>query len=197
MPARYTTARSDGGNTAGKYDLCTMDQQDVLINKVASSGLITIDFEEWIEALSWAKWDIAEALEDGILLREKSFRAYIKTVELPECDALHLTCSADAIIPTWAWMLCASKATEAGITVYTGTETEALTQYVLQYIAALPTEVYAGQRLVVKGCGKLNLPEAVHVAFQQKFQAVAQSILFGEPCSTVPVYKQPRQTLQR
>ena len=127
----------------------------------------------------------------GLILKEKDFRAALLTIDWNEYkDAdVAITCSADAIIPMWAYMLVASYLEPVAATFVFGTEQELINTVLLRNIEAVDVSEFADKRIVVKGCGDLSIPEAAYVAITKKLRPVAKSIMYGEPCSTVPVFK--------
>lgn len=162
-----------------------------IINKVASSGLLTFNLEELIDSAPQMEIDIKEQLFMGLILKEAEFRAYIKTQDwtsYKDCNVA-LYCSADAIIPTWAYMLVANKLSGIAKNVVFG-HLEFLNQTL--FIKALETFDYTAfenQRVVVKGCSDKPVPTSAYVMLTQKLTPIVKSLMFGEPCSTVPIYK--------
>ena len=162
-----------------------------IINKVAQSGLITIDLEEYYEHGERILIDIKEQLFQGVILREKDFREYLKNENWEKYRdkfvAIH--CSADAIIPTWAYMLLAIHLEPfAKKIVYGNLEALETTLY-NEKLAGIPIERYRDARIVIKGCGNLPVPKSAYVELTRLLRPVAKSIMYGEPCSTVPLYK--------
>ena len=162
-----------------------------IINKVAQSGLITIDLEEYYEHGERILIDIKEQLFQGVILREKDFREYLKNENWEKYQdkfvAIH--CSADAIIPTWAYMLLAINLEPyAKKIVYGNLEALETTLY-NEKLAGIPIERYRDARIVIKGCGNLPVPKSAYVELTRLLRPVAKSIMYGEPCSTVPLYK--------
>ena len=164
---------------------------DEIVNKVAASGIITIDLEEHYPGGERAFIDLASQLWQGVALREKDFRNWIATHEWSQYSGKHVAvfCSVDAIIPAWAYMLVSSALTDYAITVVHGSTTE-LEQVVFRnMIDSLDVNEYRDKRCVVKGCSKLPVPQSAYSHLVVRLRPVARSIMFGEPCSTVPVYK--------
>ena len=162
-----------------------------IINKVAQSGLITIDLEEYYEHGERILIDIKDQLFQGVILREKDFREYLKNENWEKYRdkfvAIH--CSADAIIPTWAYMLLAIHLEPfAKKIVYGNLEALETTLY-NEKLAGIPIERYRDARIVIKGCGNLPVPKSAYVELTRMLRPVAKSIMYGEPCSTVPLYK--------
>ena len=162
-----------------------------LINKVANSQLITIDLESFIPDVPLARFDMADYLFQGLILKEKDFRAELKALDWSTYRdrVLLVYCSADAIIPLWAYMLVTSLARPYTYKIFFGKEREYYVDVISSALNDLDVEAYRHQRIVVKGCGKKNLSAGVYVKITEKLQPVVKSIMFGEPCSTVPVYK--------
>ncbi|MCA6079237.1 DUF2480 family protein [Fulvivirga sedimenti] len=171
-----------------------MAETGEIVNRVEKSGLVTINLEEYYHPGERVIWDMADWLFQGLILREKDFRTGLKEVDWSEYDGKNvaITCSADAIIPTWAYMLVATGLEGHAHLVVVGT-LETL-EYALfdQAVTAIDRDSFAGARVVVKGCGKLPVPDAAYVRLSMHLKPVVASLMFGEPCSTVPVYKRPK-----
>jgi hypothetical protein len=165
--------------------------QDEIINKVSNSGLITIDPEEFYPADAIALIDIKEQLLEGFLLREKDFREFIKTHSWNQYIGKHVAvfCSNDAIIPRWAWMLVATALQPYAKKIVFGNADELVKTGYDEYIAAMDIEQYRDQRVVIKGCSHKQVPVSAYIALTERLTPVVKSIMYGEPCSTVPVYK--------
>ncbi len=165
--------------------------QDVIINKVSSSSLITIDLEAYYPTQVQAIFDLKEFLFMGLILKEKDFRQALKEHHFAQYkDAvLTITCTADAIIPVWAYMLIAAYAQPYASSIHTSTPAQSILTQLLANINAIPTAQYQDQRVVVKGCGDKHIDHAAYVAITTLLRPVAKSIMYGEPCSTVPIYK--------
>ena len=168
--------------------------EPLFVNRVASSGLVTLNLEDLLHASERAVYDIKDNLFHGLILREKDFREFIKTTDWAQYDgkSVAIICSADAIVPTWAYMLLASKLQNHAHRYVFGAP-EALEQSLFEEaIAAIDAEEYRDAKVVVKGCGNVPVPTFAYVAIMQKLLPVASSIMYGEPCSTVPLYKKPK-----
>lgn len=166
-----------------------------IINKIAESSLITINLEELIHLGERVILDIKDHLFMGLILKEKDFRSYIKENDWSVYAGKNVAIinSADAIVPTWAYMLLASKLQMyANRYVFGGLDN--LEQALLQEaIAKINPEDYRNTKLVIKGCGKVSVPDFAYVEIMHQLLPVASSIMYGEPCSTVPIYKRPKQ----
>ena len=161
------------------------------INKVAESGLVTLDLEQYYPKGETAVFDLKDYLFMGMILKEKDYREGFKKTDwsLYSGKNVALTCSADAIIPVWAWMLAAAYLQPVAKELVLGDEKELHKQLYLKNIAAINPEEFTGKRMVIKGCGETPIADFVYMEVTKKLLPVAQSIMYGEPCSTVPVYK--------
>ncbi len=160
-------------------------------NKVAESGIVTIDLASLLPSNEIVVFDIKPYLFRELILKEKEFRAALLTTDwtIYKDKVVGIICSADAIIPMWANMLIVSALNDFAKSVYFGDETKVREQVLLENIASLSPEAYSEQRIVVKGCGDTPIGESAYIAITQKLRPVVKSIMYGEPCSTVPVYK--------
>jgi Protein of unknown function (DUF2480) len=170
---------------------------EVIVNKVADSVLQTIDLEAWMPKEEPVVFDLKDFLFMGLIIKEKEFRASLQQTDTSvyKDKTVLINCSADAIIPMWAYMLVASLLQPVAKELFFGSATEWKKQKLMQAIAALDTAVYKDQRVVVKGCGDEPIPEAAYLEITSKLRPVAKSIMYGEPCSTVPIFKQPKPTV--
>jgi len=168
---------------------------DEIVNRVAASGLITIDLEELFPSGDRVLYDLAQNLWQGLVLKEKDFRTFIKEKDWTEYAGKHvaIVCSEDAIVPAWASMLLATKLQNHAQTVFFGSLEEMEVVLFDRMIQQLSTSDYSDARVVIKGCSKLPVPQHAYVALTAKLVPVVKSLLFGEPCSTVPLYKQPKK----
>ena len=160
-------------------------------NKVSESGLVTLDLEEYYPKGETAVFDMKDHLFMGLILKEKEFREALKTMD-PEPyrgKNVALTCTADAVIPMWAYMLAASYLEPVAREIYMGTATEMHKHLFLKNISAIRTEEFTDQRIVVKGCGEIPIDNYAYAEITKLLRPVVKSIMYGEPCSTVPVYK--------
>lgn len=164
---------------------------EIIENKVANSGLITIDIEHLVPKQTIMTFDIKSVLFMELMLKEKEFREFLKTNDwtLYQGAYVHIICSSDAIVPTWAYMLLQTKLQNIARFVYFGTKQDMMHQLYLQAINNLNLDDYTDQRVVIKGCGDEPIPTNVYVYLTQKLLPKVKSIMYGEPCSTVPVYK--------
>jgi hypothetical protein len=168
---------------------------EVFTNKVAESGILTIDLETYFPKEEIVVFDIKDYLFMELILKEKDFRAALKELSLEKYEhkIVAVTCSADAIIPMWAYMLIAAQLQPVCLDVVLGTTDEVEKKLLLQNIQRIDISAYMDNRVVVKGCGEKSIPEEAYLEITNKLRPVAKSIMFGEPCSTVPVYKKPKE----
>lgn len=166
---------------------------DVIVNKVSQSGLVTLDLEEMYDDSPKIELDIKEWLFMGLMLKEKEFRDSIKGHDWNQYSGAHVAifCSSDAIVPTWAYMLVSNKLSGIAKSVVFGRKDEIEFKLFIQAIDRLDLESFRDQRVVIKGCSKKPVPVSAYVYLTEKLTPVVKSIMYGEPCSTVPVYKRP------
>ncbi|MDB5019357.1 MAG: hypothetical protein JWQ28_484 [Pedobacter sp.] len=168
-----------------------MDIQENIVNKVASSGLVTLNLEEYYHKGERLIYDIKDNLFHGLILREKDFREFIKTHNWSAYanKNVAIICSADAIVPTWAYMLLANRLSVfANEVVFGDLETLEAVLFT-KAIAKIDFGIYRDERVVVKGCADIEIPVYAYVEITTELTKVAKSIMYGEPCSTVPIFK--------
>jgi hypothetical protein len=165
-----------------------------LVNKVAKSGLITLDLENFFPEEEIAEFDIKDYLFMELILKEKDFRAALKEHDWEQYQGKNLVvyCSTDAIVPVWACMLVTVYATPFANTIFQGTKEEFYKNAFQKALSELKDSDYEGKRVVIKGCSNKPVPPSAYVELTRKLQPYAQSIMYGEPCSTVPIFKRPR-----
>lgn len=162
-----------------------------LVNKVAQSGIITLDLEKYLPEQEIVNLDISQFLFRGLLLKEMDFRNAIKTYDWSiyhgKIAAVH--CSTDAIVAQWAYMLVAAALLDAGAKSAFGSKEEVMANILIDTIRNMDVSPFIDQRVVVKGCGGVHLPDAAFLEITTHLKPVVKSLMFGEPCSTVPVFK--------
>ena len=168
-----------------------MEIQENFVNKVAQSGLVTLDPAQFYPAGERAVYDIKDNLFQGLILREKDFREFVKEHDWSQYadKNVAVTCTADAIVPAWAYLLLANRMAPYAHEVVFGDADVLETVLFIKEIAKLDVEQYRDQRLVIKGCGDIDVPVSAYVELGKKMTPVVKSLMFGEPCSTVPIYK--------
>ncbi|HVZ57730.1 MAG TPA: DUF2480 family protein [Chitinophagaceae bacterium] len=165
---------------------------ETLINRVAESGLITIDLEAYYpDQEEMAVFDLKDYLFMGLVLKEKAFREQLRQVDwtVYRDKYVAVTCSADAIIPLWAYMLVTAYLQPVARFVLAGDAAQLFRQVFLEKIGRIRPEEYADQRVVVKGCGDKPIDAYAYAEITRLLLPKVRSILYGEPCSTVPVFR--------
>lgn len=164
---------------------------ETIVNKVAASGILTLDLAPYCET-DVVAFDLEPHLFRGLILKEKDFREALKTLDPAQFSGKNIAvfCSVDAIIPAWAYALVAVVLRPVARSVHYGTPDVVREKLIEAAIREnVNPESYAGTRLVLKGCGDVAVPIAAYVAATDLLQPVVQSLMYGEPCSTVPLYK--------
>jgi hypothetical protein len=165
---------------------------DELKNKVAASGLITLDLEKFYPASAIKTFDLKDFLFMEMLLKEKEFREALDNHDWSQYEdkTVAVFCSTDAIIPLWAFMLVASKLSPIAQKVFSGDPPSCFREEFLQNIRAgiTPTS-FVDKRVVIKGCGEKAIPDYAYMEASNILLPVVKSLMYGEPCSTVPVFK--------
>ncbi|MEQ1553329.1 MAG: DUF2480 family protein [Ferruginibacter sp.] len=165
--------------------------ENTFVNKVAESGIITINLENYFPKEDILLFDMKDHLFMGLILKEKDFREALKILDtnIFENKIVALTCSADAVIPMWAYMLVSSLLQPIAKEIIFGTVAYTKETILLKNIEAIDTTPYLDARIVIKGCGELPIAEVAYIAITKKLRPIVKSIMYGEPCSTVPVFK--------
>ena len=161
------------------------------INKVAESGIITLNLEDYLPKQEIIVFDIKDYLFMGLILKEKEFRQSLKGLDLSKYKEkiVSIICSIDAVIPMWAYMLIVSTINTVALDVIIGTSSEVTNKLQLKNIQNINTEDFRDKRVVIKGCGENPISEEAYLEITKKLLPVVKSIMYGEPCSTVPVFK--------
>ena len=169
--------------------------QEAFVNKVAESGIITLNLEDHFPKEDVAIFDMKDYLFMELILKEKDFREKLKELDTNQYQnkIVALTCTADAVIPMWAYMLAASALQPVAKEIIFGSEAFTKENILLRNIELINPDEFKEARVVIKGCGELPIGEAAYIAITKKLRPVAKSIMYGEPCSTVPVFKKPLQ----
>jgi hypothetical protein len=164
---------------------------DPIINKVAESGLITLDPEKFYPRGETAVFDLKDFLFMGLIIKEKDFREALKNHDWEQYrdKNVAITCTADAIIPVWAYMLSASYLQPVAKEIVMGDEKDLHKTIFLKNLSRIDVNEFVDKRVVVKGCGETPIGDFVYMELTKLLRPVVKSIMYGEPCSTVPVYK--------
>ncbi|CAG5010585.1 hypothetical protein DYBT9275_04765 [Dyadobacter sp. CECT 9275] len=169
-------------------------ETEEIVNRVANSGIVSLDLEDLYHPGERIIYDIKNNLFQGLILKEKDFRDFLKTHDWTQYQGKNIAvlCSEDAIVPTWAYMLLATHLEPYANEIVYGSLETLEAQLFSRAIRALDPQEYAGKRVVVKGCSKVEVPVSAYMEISKLLKPVVQSLMFGEPCSTVPVYKKPK-----
>ena len=162
-----------------------------IVNKVAQSGLVTIDLEDFYIQGDRILFDLKDWLFQELILKEKDFREKLKSHDWKQYENkfIALTCSADAIVPTWAFMLIASHLEPIAKKISFGDLQKLEEELFADAISKLNPDDYKNQKITIKGCSNIQVPVSAYVNLTGLLRPVAKSIMYGEPCSTVPVFK--------
>lgn len=168
-----------------------MDIQENIINKVSLSGLVTLDPADFYPAGERVVYDITDNLFHGLILKEKDFREFVKGHDWAQYTGKNvaITCTADAIVPAWAYMLLANRMAPYARNVVFGDAAVLETVLFEKAMTGADLEQYRDQRVVIKGCGDTEVPTSAYVELTKRLTPIVKSLMFGEPCSTVPIYK--------
>ncbi len=169
-------------------------ETETIVNKVANSGLVTLNLEDHFHEGERVVYDLKDNLFQGLILREKDFREFLKGYDWSEYEGKNVAiiCSEDAIVPTWAYMLFAIKLEPYANTFVFGNLEALEDKLFFDAVASIDAEQYRDARVVIKGCSKHPVPTSAYVEITRRLKPVAKSLMFGEPCSTVPLFKKPR-----
>ncbi|WP_027138263.1 DUF2480 family protein [Gaetbulibacter saemankumensis] len=167
---------------------------DEIINRVANSKLVTINLEDYYPQGQRVLFDIKDWLFEGFVLREKDFRAQVSEFDWEQYHDAYvaLTCSTDAIIPGWAYMLISLHLKPFAKKVVIGDLITLETSIYQDIINNLDVAEFQDKPIIIKGCSKKPVPENAYIMLASKLQPVAKSIMYGEACSSVPLYKNKR-----
>lgn len=165
---------------------------ETIVNKVAQSGLITLDLADFLPSDSYLTvFDLKPFLFREMILREKDYRSALQVLDWEKFrgKSVGITCSTEAIIPMWAYMLAASGLETVADFVCFADKERLREELLIRNIEALEAGKYSGERVIIKGCGDTSIPESAYVAITRKLKPYVKTLMYGEPCSTVPVYK--------
>lgn len=169
-------------------------ETEEIVNRVANSGLISLDLEDFYHEGERIVYDIKDNLFQGLILREKDFRAFLKEHDWSQYEGKNvaIVCSEDAIVPTWAYMLLSLHLSRYAHLVVFGNKEQLEDKLFYDAIGKIDVELFRDKKVVVKGCSKYPVPISAYVEISSLLKPVVQSLMFGEPCSTVPLYKRPK-----
>jgi len=162
-----------------------------IINRVAQSKLITFDLEDYYPEGERLLLDIGDWLYEGIVLREKEFRAYVTEHNWKQYEGAYvaLYCSSDAIVPGWAYMLIASKLQPFAKRTVQGSLVDLETSLYQSILENLDISEFEGKSIIIKGCSKKPVPPNAYLLITSRLQSIAKSLMYGEACSSVPLFK--------
>jgi hypothetical protein len=171
-----------------------MTEDKPLINRVANSGIQVINLEDYYPQAPIVTFDLKDYLFMELILKEKDFREALKNLDWSQYDGkiVLVHCSSDAIIPVWAYMLVASHLDGHASVIFQGTHDAYLRHHYEKVIGDMDLAPYQEGRVVIKGCSNKPVPPSAYATITARLKHFAQSIMYGEPCSTVPIFKRPR-----
>ena len=171
-----------------------MEPENEIINRVASSSIKTFDLEQYYEPGERVLLDIKDQLYQGLIIKEKNLREFIKSHDWSQYQNkfVAITCSEDAIVPTWAYMLLTSALEPFARTIVFGGLHDLEKKIFFESLSRIDWRQFKDAKVVIKGCSKVAVPIAAYVEATRLIRPYAASIMFGEPCSTVPVFKKSK-----
>jgi hypothetical protein len=165
-----------------------------IVNKVKNSSLIQLDLADYKPTIEVVDFDLKETLWQEMILKEKDFRTYVGAFDWDQFNGkvVAIGCSVDAIIPTWAFMLVSAECTKRNIENYTLSHSEIVKTQIVNKIKAIDTDEFKDAKIIIKGCSDIADPAFAMTELIKHLQPYVSSIMYGEPCSTVPVYKRAK-----
>lgn len=163
-------------------------------NKVAESALKVFDLEDYFPSKKIIALDVSQWLFQGFILKESEFRASLKDHDWRnyQDNIVALNCSTDAVVPAWTYLLVASYLNQAGAEVFLGNEKEAIVAHYFKILPFLDLKYYIHAPVILKGCSKKPVPEEAYLLALECLQPLAKSIMYGEACSAVPLYREKK-----
>lgn len=165
-----------------------------LVNRVAQSSLIVLNLGDKFPGEDIVEFDLADYLFKGFVLKEKDFREALTNYNWSDLEGKNLAvyCSTDAILPLWSFMLVTTYAQPYVKELFQGTKEDFLKHYYQKVVEGMDAKAYEDQRVIIKGCSDKPVPAFAYNELAKKLRPVVKSLMFGEPCSTVPLYKKKR-----
>jgi len=172
---------------------------ETLENRVADSEIEVFNLADLWDEAAVTEIDIADFLVEGLMLKEKEFRQDVKAHDWSQYEEEHvaLYCSTDAIVPTWGYMLIASKLKDIAVSTTLGRADDLRREYYVQALDDVDWSAYDDRPVVIKGCGSDVVPEMAYARATQKLQTVARKLMYGEPCSSVPLWRRPQEEKEK
>ena len=172
---------------------------ETLENRVADSEIEVFNLADLWDEAAVTEIDIADFLVEGLMLKEKEFRQDVKAHDWSQYEEEHvaLYCSTDAIVPTWGYMLIASKLKDIAVSTTLGRADDLRREYYVQALDDVDWSAYDDRPVVIKGCGSDVVPEMAYARATQKLQTVARKLMYGEPCSSVPLWRRPQEETEK
>lgn len=172
-----------------------MNSEKPLVNRVSNSGIQVLNLESYYPNYDIVEFDLKPYLFKELILKEKDFRAALKEIDWDtyKDKVVLIYNSNDAIIPVWAFMLVSSYLTDHAQLIFQGQKEEFLKVHFTQALTKIDFSQYQDQRVVIKGCSNKPVPPLAYALATSSLKPFAQSIMYGEPCSTVPIFKRPRK----
>lgn len=167
---------------------------DEIINKVEKSGLITLDLEDFYPKEPRMLFDLKDYLYEGLVLREKEFRENLSKLDwkMYENAYVAVTCTSDAIVPSWSYLLIANYLTGVAKLISFGTLEDLERDIFTEIIDKMDVDSYKDKKIIIKGCSRKPVPQNAYLQLIQKLKPIASSLMFGEACSTVPIFKKKK-----
>ncbi|WP_370431226.1 DUF2480 family protein [Apibacter sp. wkB309] len=167
---------------------------DEIINKVEKSGLITLDLEDFYPKEPRILFDLKDYLYEGLVLREKEFRENLSKLDwkMYENAYVAVTCTSDAIVPSWSYLLIANYLTGVAKLISFGTLEDLERDIFTEIIDKMEVDSYKDKKIIIKGCSRKPVPQNAYLQLIQKLKPIASSLMFGEACSTVPIFKKKK-----
>ena len=165
-----------------------------IVNKVAASELKVFDLEDYYPKQEIAKLDVAQWLFEGFILKEKEFRQQLKEYNWEQFQNRIITiyCSSNAILPSWAFILVTSHLIPFASKIVAGTDADLIAELYLEALSEIDYSVYTNKSVILKGCAKKAVPQSAYLMAIQKLQPFAKTIMYGEACSAVPIFKKSK-----
>ncbi|MDF4201583.1 DUF2480 family protein [Maribacter sp. SA7] len=165
--------------------------QDEIVNKVAQSKLITFNLEDYYPQGNRVVLDIKDWLFEGFILKEKEFRAFVDAHDWSQYEGAYVAmhCSTDAIVPGWAYLLLSVKLSGIAKKAIQGTLVDLETSIYQSIIENIDISEYQDKLVIIKGCSNKPVPANAYLFLSERLKPVVKSIMYGEACSSVPLYK--------